>query len=133
MNDIRVTSKGDWVRTVKYLRKNRHNEKVYAVLDGIAAEGVAALSNATPRNTGLASSSWYAETKTLAVANGVTGYQITWCNDDIEGGYNVVLLIQYGHGLKHGGYVEGIDFINPALRPVFENFVNVIWREVTSD
>lgn len=130
---IRVISKGDWTRTIRFLSKNRHNQKVYAVLDRIAEEGIIALSNATPKKTGLAASSWYAETTTLATANSVEGYQIIWCNDDIEGGYNVILLIQYGHGLDGGGYVEGVDFINPALQPVFENFVNIIWEEVTSE
>ena len=88
--------------------------------------GVEALSAATPIDTGLAASSWdYEITRDRGV------WQITWLNRDVEGGAQVVLLIQYGHGTGTGGYVQGRDFINPAMRPIFDRIANEAWEAVT--
>lgn len=94
-------------------------------LDRYGRMGVDALSKATPVRTGLAASSWY---YTIKRSNGST--TLTWHNSDIEGGYNVAILLQYGHGTRSGGYVQGIDYINPALKPVFEQMANDLWEEV---
>lgn len=94
-------------------------------LDRYGQMGVEALSNATPVRTGLAASSWY---YTIERANGSA--TLSWHNSDIEGGYNVAILIQYGHGTRNGGYVKGIDYINPALAPVFQQMADEIWEEV---
>lgn len=95
-------------------------------LDKYGRRGVEALSNATPVKTGLAAHSWRYE---IVRTNGCTS--IEWHNDDIEGGYNVALLLQYGHGTRNGGYVVGIDYINPAIRPIFEEIAESAWKEVT--
>lgn len=97
------------------------------LLNKYGEKGVEALSNATPQYTGLASSCWYYR------INRPKRHTITlsFYNDDIENGYSVVLLLQYGHGTKNGSYVQGVDFINPALRPVFEELAFEAWKEVT--
>lgn len=85
--------------------------------------GVNALSSATPIDTALAANSWgYNLTK--------DGNGIAWYNTDVEGNRMVVILIQYGHGTGTGGYVAGRDFINPAIRPVFDKIVEDVWRQV---
>lgn len=88
-------------------------------------KGVDLLSQATPKYTGLASSSWRYEIK-----EGPTSTMITWHNDDIENGYNVVILIVYGHGLHNGGYVAGRDFIDPLIQPMFDQMIEDLWKEV---
>lgn len=104
------------------LRKNLSNP---AGLDKYGKMGVEALRNATPKDSSRAANSWRYE----IIQNGANS-KIVWHNDDIEGGYNVAILIQYGHGTKSGTYVEGIDFINPALAPVFDAMRADIEREV---
>lgn len=94
-------------------------------LDKYGRMGVTALANATPKNTNLASNSWRYE----IIRNGASS-KIIWYNDDIENGYNVAILIQYGHGTKNGTYVQGVDYINPALAPVFEAMKSDIEKEV---
>lgn len=95
-------------------------------LDKYGKRGVEALKAATPRDTGLAASCWYYEIN--RTKDGVT---LEWHNNDIEHGYHVIMGIQYGHATKSGGWVEGLDFINPALRPIFEEIKDELWREVT--
>ena len=90
------------------------------------AEGVRALEAATPKDTGRTASSWSYE---RIVENGTA--KLIWTNDNINDGANVAVLLQYGHMTGSGGYVEGIDYINPALRPVFEKLADDAWAEVT--
>jgi len=94
-------------------------------LDKYGRMGVKALSAATPKDTGRLASSWDYE---IIRENGTT--RLIWTNDDIEGGCNVAILVQYGHGTKSGHYVEGIDYINPALKPVFDQIAEGMWKEV---
>lgn len=94
-------------------------------LDKYGRQGVEALSNATPKDTGLASRSW-----SYKIMREPGEVRIEWHNDDIEHGFPVVIGIQYGHATKNGGWVEGTDFINPALRPVFEEIANKVSKEV---
>jgi hypothetical protein len=121
---VTFTTSGDLSKTKKFLNKMK-SLLFNDVFDEIGLEGVLALSSNTPKNTGRLSSSW--EYKVERDSNGAT---ITWYNTDIEGGYNVAVLVQYGHGLKGGGYVSGVDFINPALRPVFDEFGRRIEEEI---
>lgn len=121
---VTFTTSGDLSKTKKFLNKMK-SLLFNDVFDEIGLEGVLALSSNTPKNTGRLSSSW--EYKVERDSNGAT---ITWYNTDIEGGYNVAILVQYGHGLKGGGYVSGVDFINPALRPVFDEFGRRIEEEI---
>lgn len=96
-------------------------------LNRYGQEGVDALTAATPRDTGTTAESWSYEIK--RTNNSVTIY---WNNSNAPYGVPVAVLIQYGHATRNGGYVQGIDYINPALKPIFEKMAENIWREVTS-
>ena len=100
---------------------------VTGILQAAGKEGIAALSSVTPVETGLAAHSWDYE---ISVENGA--YSIWWTNSDIENGFPVVIMLQYGHGTRSGGYVSGRDFINPAIRPVFDRIAERVWKVVTS-
>lgn len=92
-----------------------------------AEKGVNALRAATPRDSGIAASSWgYRVERT---ANSLT---INWTNSNLEGGFPVAVMIQYGHGTGTGGWVQGRDYINPAMRPVFDQIAEDLWKAVTS-
>ncbi len=124
-NLITVTQHGDFKKTTSFLQKclQIFNSSYF---DKYGKKGVEALMAATPKDTGLASSSWRYE-----ISRTDDGLTIEWHNDDIEGGYNVVVLVQYGHATKSGSWVDGVDFINPALRPIFENIANDVLKEVS--
>lgn len=111
-------------KTDSYLEKLLEVIKMGS-LDRYGRMGVDALSKATPVRTGLAASSW-----SYDITRKDGKVTLSWKNSDIEGGYNVAILIQYGHGTRNGGYVQGIDYINPALKPIFEQMAEDIWREV---
>lgn len=121
---ISLKSKGGWLNTFNYLRK-ASKLNLSSLLERYAEKGVEALSQSTPIDTGLAASSW---SYTIDQEKG--GSKITWINNDIEGGCNVAILIQYGHGVRGGGYVQGRDFINPAMQPVFDSMVEELWEEI---
>lgn len=123
-----LTSNGSWLKTQLFLANNLNlHNKARAVLKRAAEEGVEALAANTPKDSGLAADSWGYE-----ITIGPNESTITWTNSDIEGGYNVALLVQYGHGVKGGGYIQGRDYINPAIQPIFDNLADTIWREVIS-
>lgn len=123
---ISFSQKGDFKRTEKFLM-NAKERKFFKALDKYGKAGVEALSNATPRDTGLAANSWYYEIKW----NG-SSFEVTWNNADIEGGWApVAILIQYGHATKNGGWVMGRDYINPAITPLFDKLANDAWKEMT--
>ena len=88
-------------------------------------DGVIALSRATPIDTGKTAESWSYEIKTTT-----KGMVVYWTNSNIVNGFNVAIGLQYGHGTKNGGYVRGLDYINPAIRPIFEEIADKIWTEV---
>lgn len=124
---FKLSSTGDWSKTNKFL-DFLMKQDIESVLSKYGEMGVNALANATPVDTGLASSQWrYEVHKTFG------GYVLSFHNDDIEHGYNVALLIQYGHGLKNGGYVPGRDYINPTLKPIFDSIVEDAWKEVNAN
>ena len=123
---ITITQKGGFDKANKFLEKCLNVIKL-GNLDKYGRMGVDALKTYTPKDTGLASASW-SYVINRSEKDVVT---IEWHNDDIENGYNVIMGIQYGHATKNGSWVEGVDFINPALRPIFEQIKNDIWREVT--
>jgi hypothetical protein len=100
---------------------------IMGILNSSGKEGVAALSSATPIETGRAATSWGYE---VSRKGGV--YTITWTNSDVENGFPVVIMLQYGHGTGTGGYVQGIDFINPAIKPIFDKIADRVWKAVTS-
>ena len=110
----------------KFLR-NVAKLDIMGILSKFGQEGVSALAAATPKESGLAASSWGFD-----VSNKRGLYTITWTNTDVENGFPVVIMLQYGHGTGTGGYVRGIDFINPAIKPTFDHIENEVWRAVTS-
>ncbi len=107
--------------------KSMQNLDVSRILRQYAQEGVSALASATPMDSGLAASSWSYE-----IEHTSSSVIIAWTNDNIENGHHVVVMIQYGHGTGTGGYVAGRDFINPAIRPIFDRIADGIWKVVTS-
>ena len=122
---IKITSKGDWSKTRKWMFRMLHRDYL-RVLEQCAQEGIDALSAATPVDSGLTASSWDAE-----IEYDGAGCTITWVNNNLASGwFNVAIALQYGHGTGTGGYVQGVDYINPAIRPVFDNISNIVWEVV---
>lgn len=121
---ISVTSSGSFKKTYAFLEYMKYG-KPYQELHRYGRIGVDALSSATPRDTGDTAGSWGYQ---LGHKPGI--YTIHWFNTNREGGVNVAVIIQYGHGTGTGGYVQGIDYINPALRPIFNKIVDDVWRQV---
>src|SRR5690242_4401583 len=100
---------------------------ILGIMNACGEEGVAALSSATPTDTGLAAGDWDYD---VQAKNGV--YSIYWTNTDVEHGFPVAIMLQYGYGTGTGGYVQGRDYINPAMRPIFDDIAIKVWRAVTS-
>lgn len=124
---IVIKHKGDFKKTTKFLNAVSGGKHIQKILDMYGRKGVEALSSVTPVDSGEAANSWYYETENRS---GV--YSIRWCNSSITyRGTPIVILLQYGHGTRNGGYVEGRDFINPAIKPIFDEISNSVWREVT--
>lgn len=123
---IKFIHKGNFKKTDRFLDKMKRNDYL-KVLNKYGQIGVQALSNATPVDSGTTAESWNFEVKTNR-----TGATIYWTNSNINRGVNIAVILQYGHGTGTGGYVQGRDYINPAMRPVFDKIANEAWKEVTS-
>lgn len=124
---IKFTSKGDFSKTYKFLDKIK-NYKPEDVLKKYAQAGVQALSDATPADSGVTSNSWGYE---IEIKNGKQA-TIHWTNSNSNKGVNIAVILQYGHGTRNGGYVVGRDYINPAMKPIFDKIANEAWNEVKS-
>lgn len=122
---IKFKHKGNFVDTTRYLEKVKRSAKIKD-LDQYGREGVAALSAATPVESGLTARSWYYE---ITRSNG--SVKISFFNSNIQNGVPIAIILQYGHGTRNGGWVEGRDYINPAIQPIFDKIANDAWREVT--
>jgi hypothetical protein len=122
---IRVKHKGDFSKTFKYLGKLKDtiNPKN---LDEYGRKGVAALESATPVDTGVTARSWYYE-----ITNEKGSVTISFHNSNIQNGVPIAVILQYGHGTRTGGWVEGRDYINPAIQPIFDEIADNAWKEVT--
>ena len=124
---IKIKTTGDFVHTDRFFKRIKEQRYVRD-LEKYGEECVKLLSEATPKDSGLTASSWrYTIEKTN---DGF--YRIGLSNDNISDGCLVAVLIQYGHATKSGGYVEGIDYINPVVTPIFEKITEDAWKEVTS-
>ena len=122
---ITFKHKGDFSSLTKYLEK--HKKKAYlGNLHKYGKEGVAALKAATPVDTGLTADSWRYE---IVEKNGTVS--INFCNSNIQNGVPVAIVLQYGHATANGGWVEGRDYINPAIQPIFDKITKEAWKEVT--
>lgn len=125
---IQVAQKGDgFARTTRFLNKMIGNGKdIDSLLKKYGELGVKALEEATPKRTGKTAASWY-----YAIKKSPKGFSIEWHNSNVtRTGENIAIMIQRGHGVKGGGYVQGRDYIKPALRPIFEQFANEAFEEV---
>lgn len=120
---ISLTSKGDFRKTEKFM-KNARTKKLMSILKQYGEEGVAALMVATPLDTGRTASSWRYEIK---VENNCI--RLVFHNDNIQNGVPIAIILQYGHGTGTGGWVEGRDYINPAIQPVFDKIAKSAWKE----
>lgn len=124
---VTFKTKGDFKKTWKFL-KFLSSKAFYNKLEHYAKKGVIALAEATPKDSGETSDAWGYE-----IDIGKDRTTITWTNDNLTSyGTPVAILLQYGHGTRDGGYIEGFDFINPALEPIFQEMVDILWREVTN-
>lgn len=123
---IRLTSKGDFSNTFKFLKK-MEKFQVTKILDKYGKMGVNALANATPLDSGKTAESWGYE---ISVKK--EGATIHWTNTNQNNGVYIAVILQYGHGTGTGGYVRGVDYINPAIRPVFDKIVEEAWMEVVN-
>lgn len=129
MSKIVVKSKGNFSKTNTFFDK-LSNIIQYVDLRKYGKMGVDALSNATPKDSGKTALSWRYEIE--HDKNNKT-YKLSWYNDNIsDDQYNVAVLLQYGHATNNGGYVKGVDYINPALAPIFEKIADDAWKEVNN-
>ena len=121
---IKIKTKGDLSKTYNFL-KRAQARKFLSNLDKYGEEGVAALSAATTVDTGKTAASWSYEIKHTEM-----GVTISWKNSNVVNGIPIAIILQYGHGTRNGGYVQGRDYINPAIRPVFDKILDSAWKEV---
>ena len=121
---IRFRQKGDFSKLTGFLEKVKNVVKI-GDLNKYGREGVAALSSATPVDTGKTADSWYYEIKNQ---NGSA--TISFFNSNIQEGGPIAIILQYGHGTRNGGWVQGRDYINPAIRPIFDKIADDAWKEV---
>lgn len=118
--------KGNFQKTDNFLKKAKQGD-YFRSLEKFAQEGVNALASATPIDSGKTAASW-----DYTISRSKGSVSITWTNSNINDGVNIAVIIQYGHGTRNGGYVQGRDYINPAIRPVFDKIAENVWKEVTS-
>lgn len=122
---IRFKHKGDFSKTTSYLKQlnsvTRRN-----ILDKYGRMGVEALSSATPVESGTTAAAWSYE-----IENSSKGVKLVFLNSNVNKGVPVAIILQYGHGTGTGGWVQGRDYINPAIQPIFDQMVEDIWKEVT--
>lgn len=124
---VQMSEKGDFKKTFKFLKAMKE-KKFLSNLNKYGERGVQLLSENTPRDTGLTASSWY-----YKIEDDGETLTLTWYNSNVKKDYfNVALMLQYGHATKNGGWIEGIDYINPALKPLFDEMEKDIWEEVKS-
>lgn len=122
---ISFRQKGDFSKLTRFLEKSKEAVRL-GDLDKYGREGVAALASATPVDSGLTANSWY-----YKIENKNGSAKISFYNSNIQNGVPVAIIIQYGHGTKNGGWVQGVDYINPAIQPIFIKIADSAWKEVT--
>lgn len=116
---------GSFNKTEQFLKKANKASKTIN-LSKYGEKGVAALQAATPTRTGVTASSWY-----YKIEKSGSTITLSFLNSNVNRGVPIAIILQYGHGTNNGGWVQGRDYINPALRPVFDEMVQAIWKEVT--
>ena len=124
---VKVKVKGGFRFTEKFFNKVTKNKYLIKILDRYGKAGVSALEKNTPKDTGKTAKSWYYE---IEEKNG--DFTIVWKNSNNNQRVSIALILQYGHATGTGGYVRGFDYINPAMRPIFDKIAESAWEEVTS-
>ena len=122
---ISFRHQGDFSKLTSFLEKAKEAVKI-GDLDKYGREGVKALESATPVDTGLTAKSWSYK---IENKNGIV--KLSFHNSNIQNGVPIAIILQYGHGTRNGGWVEGRDYINPAIQPIFDKIADSAWREVT--
>lgn len=122
---ITFRQKGNFSKLNRYFERVKEVVKV-GDLDRFGREGVQALSSATPKDTGLTATSWE-----YSIERSSNRVSITFNNTNIQNGVPIAIILQYGHGTRNGGYVQGRDYINPAIQPIFDKMAEDAWKEVT--
>lgn len=122
---IAFRQKGDFSKLTRFLERAKEVVRV-GDLDKYGREGVAALASATPVDTGLTANSWRYE-----IEQKKGSISISFHNTNIQNGVPIAVILQYGHATRNGGWVQGRDYINPAIQPIFDKIANEAWREVT--
>lgn len=122
---ISFRQRGDFSKATRYMQRLKEAARM-SDLDKYGQAGVAALSSATPVDSGLTANSWYYEIKHERGSS-----TISFCNSNIQNGVPIAIILQYGHATRNGGWVEGRDYINPAIQPIFDNIAESAWKEVT--
>lgn len=122
---ITFRQRGDFNKLTRFLERARDAIHL-GDLDKYGREGVAALSSATPVESGLTANSWYYE-----IENTKDSVRIRFCNRNVQNGVPIAIILQYGHGTGTGGWVEGRDYINPSIQPIFDEILKSAWKEVT--
>lgn len=123
---ISFTQKGDFSKFTRYLERVKEVGK-FGELDKYGREGVAALASATPVDSGKTASSWY-----YKIEHAKGSASINFYNSNINDGVSIAIILQMGHGTRNGGWVQGRDYINPVIQPLFDKIANDAWKEVTS-
>jgi len=123
---LSMSSNGSFKRTQSYLR-NLSRLNIRSILESQGRAGVAALERASPIESGLAANSW-----NYVVTSAGGNYTITWTNSDVENGFPVAIMLQYGYATGTGGYIQGRDYINPAIKPIFDLIEKNVRKAVTS-
>lgn len=123
---VSMSSSGSWDSTEQWLKKMSEGSSMFSQLERFGQAGVAALSAATPKDSGYTASSWFYE-----IIQDNNSWSLVWGNDHVEDGRQIAVLLQYGHGTRTGGYVAPNDYINPALAPIFDQMAAEGWRVVT--
>lgn len=126
MAAIKFKHRGNFKNTERFLKRAKELD-IQKILKKYGEEGVKALRDATPERSGETADSWSYE-----IHKNANGYSIFWTNSNKNKGIPIAILIQYGHGTGTGGYVQPTDFINPAMKPIFQDLADSAWREVTS-
>lgn len=121
---IKVSSKGDFRNTIKFL-ENVEKSNYINILRKYGEKGVNRLKAATPVDSGKTANSWE-----YKIEHNKNKISLVWYNTNINDGVPIALILQTGHGTRTGGYVRGIDYINPAMKPVFDEIANEVWKEV---
>ena len=122
---ITFRQKGDFSKLTKFLEKAKETVKI-GDLDKYGREGIAVLASATPVDSGLTANSWY-----YKIEQKKGSVSIGFYNKNIQNGVPIAIILQYGHATRNGGWVQGRDYINPAIQPIFDQIASHAWKEVT--